>query len=706
MASTSSLQSLKYNRGSLEVLDQLLLPHSIQYIALNDSNDAWAVIRSMQVRGAPLIAITAALGLAVEAFKLYISDEDGCAAEKDASKFLLEKLEFLRTSRPTAVNLFVATDQLAKLVQQITAEVQGEGEAGQKKLVLRFIEAAEKMLEDDISTNRAIGRHGAQRIIDLTSLQKVTVLTICNTGSLATAGYGVVRSLHEIGALNHIYACETRPYNQGARLTAVEIVQDNLPGTLIADSMASALIALKGVDVVVIGADRIAANGDTANKIGSYQLAISARYHGIPFFSIAPVGMAAWNPSFDVTPSSLITGVITELGVVEFDPELGYIPLAKFLLQKADVAGAELLSRLQTGAEPAPAPTDSGGVGASRAFYKLDISKIRGYLRSNRKLSDIIGLLPSTPDEEIKVAEVGDGNLNFVYIIEGPTEKKLVIKQALPYVRCVGESWPLTLERAAFEHAALVEQQITTWAKDLGIFLGKSLFGSSAIALAGAVLRSRVEKWSRNTAMCALTEKVIFTDPYTVCELNRWTTPQLDSYAAGIRCPIGFDVGAVLSNLYLSFFSTLSDGTSGREYSLWLLQQVEIVWRTFQETFVAQWNSSGSVGDLYPSSIFNSPELVASAQQSFIRTVWRDSLGFAGAKMIRRIVGIAHVEDLESIKDADVRSSCEKASLLFARRLVVGSYQDSLTAEGLDSPEGVGILAKHLYDLPPPESWL
>ena len=108
----------------------------------------------------------------------------------DASKFLLEKLEFLRTSRPTAVNLFVATDQLAKLVQQITLEVQGEGEAGQKKLVLRFIEAAEKMLEEDIRTNRAIGCHGAQRIIDLTSLQKVTVLTICNTGSLATAGYG------------------------------------------------------------------------------------------------------------------------------------------------------------------------------------------------------------------------------------------------------------------------------------------------------------------------------------------------------------------------------------------------------------------------------------------------------------------------------------------------------------------------------------
>ena len=134
-----------------------------------------------------------------------------------------------------------------------------------------FVTAAEDMLEADIATNRAIGDHGARRILELVQRDKVRVLTICNTGSLATAGYGtalgVVRSLHEMGKLEQVYACETRPYNQGARLTAFEIVQDKLPGTLIADSMASYLMAVKGVDCVVVGADRVAANGDTANKV-------------------------------------------------------------------------------------------------------------------------------------------------------------------------------------------------------------------------------------------------------------------------------------------------------------------------------------------------------------------------------------------------------------------------------------------------------
>ena len=155
-----------------------------------------------------------------------------------------------------------------------------------------YINAAEKMLKDDVSANRAMGDFGASRILDLVPRYKIRVLTICNTGSLATAGYGtalgVVRSLHARGRLEHVYACETRPYNQGARLTAFEIVQDGLPGTLITDSMASALIVRKGVDCVVVGADRIAANGDVANKIGTYQLAIVAKHHGIPFFAAAP----------------------------------------------------------------------------------------------------------------------------------------------------------------------------------------------------------------------------------------------------------------------------------------------------------------------------------------------------------------------------------------------------------------------------------
>lgn len=164
----------------------------------------------------------------------------------------------------------------------------------------KITEFAETLWREDVTTNRIMGDIGAQRILSLadgspvrgTAGRGLRVLTICNTGSLATAGYGtalgVVRSLHEMGRLERIYACETRPYNQGSRLTAYEIVSDALPGTLISDSMAAALMARKGIDVVVVGADRVAANGDTANKIGTYQLAIAAKHHGVPFYVASP----------------------------------------------------------------------------------------------------------------------------------------------------------------------------------------------------------------------------------------------------------------------------------------------------------------------------------------------------------------------------------------------------------------------------------
>lgn len=217
------------------------------------------MIRSMQVRGAPLIAITAALGLAVEA---QLRREAARESEREeevsvARRFLLEAMDHLRTSRPTAVNLFIAMDELSALVRE---EADREGQTGDALLEV-FIVAAEKILELDILTNRAIGLHGAKKILELVpGRDRIRVLTICNTGSLATADYGtalgVVRALNDMGKLEHVYACETRPYNQGARLTAFEIVQDKLPGTLITDSMASALMAVKGVDCVVVGADR------------------------------------------------------------------------------------------------------------------------------------------------------------------------------------------------------------------------------------------------------------------------------------------------------------------------------------------------------------------------------------------------------------------------------------------------------------------
>ena len=320
----------------------------------------------MQVRGAPLIAIVAVLGISVDANKR----RSELNTTRLACDFLINQMNYLRTSRPTAVNLFRATDELLLKVNSLLTSSLTSNE-----VIDIFIQASETLLADDVATNKALGDYGAKKIIEVTGRDSIRVLTICNTGSLATAGYGtalgVVRSLHAMGKLEHVYACETRPYNQGARLTAFEIVKDKLPGTLIGDSMASALMAVKGVDVVVVGADRVTANGDTANKIGTYQLAIAAKYHGIPFFTavptttldlsmssgaeifveerpaaelttifdhrIAPEGINVWNPSFDVTPCSLIRGVITEIGVAEANPDAGsdgIIDIPAFLVSK------------------------------------------------------------------------------------------------------------------------------------------------------------------------------------------------------------------------------------------------------------------------------------------------------------------------------------------------------------------------------------
>ncbi|KAL6212425.1 hypothetical protein ACLB2K_017645 [Fragaria x ananassa] len=221
-----------------------------------------------------------------------------------------------------------------------------------------YIEASEIMLKEDVDTNKAIGSHGATFIQrHLENSKRICMLTHCNTGSLATAGYGtvlgVIRSLHTEGVLERAYCTETRPFNQGSRLTAYELVHDNIPATLLADSAAAALMKDGRVHAIVVGADRVASNGDTANKIGTYSLAVSAMYHNIPFFVAAPLtsvdlslssggeivieerspkellnthgglgeqvaasGISVWNPAFDVTPSSLISGIITEKGVI------------------------------------------------------------------------------------------------------------------------------------------------------------------------------------------------------------------------------------------------------------------------------------------------------------------------------------------------------------------------------------------------------
>mmetsp|Transcript_18473 Transcript_18473/g.22077 ORF Transcript_18473/g.22077 Transcript_18473/m.22077 type:complete len:427 (-) Transcript_18473:284-1564(-) len=395
---TNNLQSLIYRSNhddpssselgsvsspyKLDVLDQLLLPHTKKYIPIPNVEAAWSVIRSMQTRGAPLIAIVASLGLAVDLKSNSKSVEELVALEKDATDsskivaYIKGKIDYLRTSRPTAVNLFNAMDEIVSVMDKEAIALKVEMEAGstspsdmRERIIGTVTSHAEFMLKRDVDDNKAIGSHGAKALIakkiattknDATSTPNgddakktgIRMITICNTGSLATASYGtalgVARALHSSGNLTSIHALETRPYNQGSRLTAFEISEEKMPGgTLIVDSAVAALMRTKGADACVVGADRVCANGDTANKIGTYMLACVAKAHDVPFYVAcpfttldlnlehgdlieieersskemiesvgAPKEMNCWNPAFDVTPADFITGIITENGVI------------------------------------------------------------------------------------------------------------------------------------------------------------------------------------------------------------------------------------------------------------------------------------------------------------------------------------------------------------------------------------------------------
>jgi methylthioribose-1-phosphate isomerase len=303
-----TVEPIRWHGDRLELLDQRLLPDQTVYVTCRTAAEVAAAIRDMVVRGAPAIGCAAAFGVAL-------------------AKGAPESYEILAKSRPTAVNLFWALDRMKK-AKDLKAE-------------------AEAIFSEDLSANRAMGKLGAALIPN-----KARVMTHCNAGALATAGYGtalgVIRSAKNKNI--SVIANETRPYLQGARLTAYEMVQEGIPVTLITDSMAGHLMSKGEVDVIVVGADRIAANGDTANKIGTYALAVLAKRHGIPFYVAAPLstfdpkipdgshieieerpasevtgyrdrrwapeGVLVRNPAFDVTPADLITGIITERGVV------------------------------------------------------------------------------------------------------------------------------------------------------------------------------------------------------------------------------------------------------------------------------------------------------------------------------------------------------------------------------------------------------
>ncbi|MFZ1908869.1 MAG: S-methyl-5-thioribose-1-phosphate isomerase [Burkholderiales bacterium] len=314
------VDTLRWTGKTLELLDQRALPQKIEYLTCHTAAEAARAIREMVVRGAPAIGCAAAFGVALESTR---------AAGLEAA------FEVLAHSRPTAVNLFWALSRMRRALARNGASA--------------LEDEALAIYEEDLAVNRAIGAHGAELVPD-----RARIMTHCNAGALATAGHGtalgVVRSARDQGKRISVVANETRPYLQGARLTAWEMVQERIPVTLVTDSMAGFLMSRGEVDLLIVGADRIAANGDVANKIGTYTLAVLARRHGLPFYVAAPLstfdssiaqgalipieerppgevtgygglrwapdGVAVRNPAFDVTPAELVTGLITEVGVL------------------------------------------------------------------------------------------------------------------------------------------------------------------------------------------------------------------------------------------------------------------------------------------------------------------------------------------------------------------------------------------------------
>lgn len=342
------LEPFQFDTHAFRVLDQTALPGETRYVTISGADDVWHAIREMKVRGAPAIALAAVLALAQEARSTHF----GAQSREAWLVALKQRSQHLKTSRPTAVNLKQALERVLATLGDLSAETKPH-EASQALEALAL-----KLLSEDRATNRSIGDCGALWIRQTLARRgrqgRLRVLTHCNTGSLATAGYGtalgVIRSLHRAGDLEKAFATETRPYLQGSRLTMFELHFENIPAVLMCDSMAGLAMQNGWIDAVVVGADRIAMNGDTVNKIGTYPLAIMAAHHGIPFcvaapwttvdlncpngsvvpieerpaheltqlqgLNLAPSGITAWNPSFDRTPAQLISAIFTEEGVL------------------------------------------------------------------------------------------------------------------------------------------------------------------------------------------------------------------------------------------------------------------------------------------------------------------------------------------------------------------------------------------------------
>ncbi|MGE5415922.1 MAG: S-methyl-5-thioribose-1-phosphate isomerase [Acidobacteriota bacterium] len=329
------MKTIEWTSEGVVILDQSRLPNELIYETLSTVEDVADAIKTLKLRGAPLIGVAAAMGMALAAAK-YCGGSEAFAVEWQRAH------DMLLATRPTAVNLQWALWEMDRVYRE-------NSDSSIDALKIIILDKAQRMLQDDVLANEDIGRNGEQLIKPGSK-----ILTVCNAGALATCGYGtalgVIRSAHNADKVEKVYACETRPVLQGSRLTVWELTQDGIPVTLITDNMAGYLMSLGEVDAVITGADRIAANGDTANKIGTYMLAILANYHSIPFYVAAPMStidpkihsgkdipietrdpeevrmvaknyitvpdVPVFNPAFDVTPNHLITAIITEKGIL------------------------------------------------------------------------------------------------------------------------------------------------------------------------------------------------------------------------------------------------------------------------------------------------------------------------------------------------------------------------------------------------------
>ncbi len=352
----NTIRTLYWQDDAVVLMDQKALPREERYVTCTDEGQVVAAIRDLTVRGAPAIGVAAAMGIALGALRIDAATDD---AFREAFGRICDRFA---AARPTARNLFWAIERMQRRCDAALTDAarsyapsgsgplpRETGERGRLRAVCDALVAeAIRIGEEDVAINRRIGGHGAALLRD-----GARILTHCNAGALATAGYGtalgVIRAARDAGKALHVYIDETRPVLQGARLTAWELTKEGIPCTLIADDMAGFLMQQGKIDLVIVGADRIAANGDAANKIGTYALAVLARAHGLPFYvaapwstvdfslasgaeipieerdpaevthlagvAVAPEGVAVYNPAFDVTPHRYITAVVTEDGV-------------------------------------------------------------------------------------------------------------------------------------------------------------------------------------------------------------------------------------------------------------------------------------------------------------------------------------------------------------------------------------------------------